>query len=517
MALTDPELDLLREMLEEDPADEVFLQVGEELVRRGDHAGAAEVLRQGLDAHPNEPDGWRFLTRAALECNRYDEALRAWDKAGDEHQADPDFARLRILALERAGRIDEARRAVDDFESRFDGFDVVVEAAKERMEAPPASDLLSAYDPFLNVRMAERYAAMGREDRAVRVYRRILFRHPDQIAIRARLEQLHGATSDLDDYTDLSEELADPNLVPPVFEMPMPGITSASVKPAPQRDAQPPAAARMPDADLPTPQLDEEDEGPSYTAPSYEPIAQAAVQREPEPEPVPEPDAVAVDAVEPSPAEAEPYDPYAEPATEEITLGLPREVTEEILAVFPVEETEEVLAALPDEEEVLAALPDEEEVLAALPAEEEVLAALPDEEEVLAALPAEEILAALPDEEEILAALPDEEEVLAGLPDEDDEDLIQTQLAEPEPVRRAVAPEEAITEIAAPPDLSDLSPARKKIPKALEQFMQGAREAERRAQESDDHEEEELEELPGLSEVGMTPRKRKKRRSLLKR
>ena len=43
MALTDPELDLLREMLEEDPADEVFLQVGEELVRRGDHAGAAEV------------------------------------------------------------------------------------------------------------------------------------------------------------------------------------------------------------------------------------------------------------------------------------------------------------------------------------------------------------------------------------------------------------------------------------------------------------------------------------------
>lgn len=283
MPLTDPELDLLREMLEDDPTDDVFLQVGEELVRRGDHEGAAAVLRAGLAAHPEEVDGWRHLTRAALECGAFDEALSAWDQAGEEHRADPDFARLRILVLERAGRIEEARDAVEAFEAQFDGHDVVVEAAKERMEAPPASDRLSAHDPFLTVRLAERYAAIGREDRAIRVYRRILFRHPGDIAIKARLEQLDRGATQLDDFTDLSEELADPNLVPPVFEMPMPGITSASVKPAPSRDLQPPAAMRHPHADLPTPAVDEL-EGVTYTAPAApEELEDAVIEVEDDP------------------------------------------------------------------------------------------------------------------------------------------------------------------------------------------------------------------------------------------
>ena len=43
MPLTDPELDLLCEMLDEDPADEAFLQVGEELVRRSRWGEAEEI------------------------------------------------------------------------------------------------------------------------------------------------------------------------------------------------------------------------------------------------------------------------------------------------------------------------------------------------------------------------------------------------------------------------------------------------------------------------------------------
>lgn len=381
MALTDPELDLLREMLEDDPADEVFLQVGEELVRRGDHQAALAVLRAGLKAHPDELDGWRHLTRAALEESAYDEALAAWDKAGERHQADPDFARLRILVLERAGRIDEAREAVESFEQRFDGHDVVVEAAKERMEAPPASDELSAFDPFLTVKLAERYAAMGREDRALRIYRRILFRHPDDVSIRSRLEQLDHNPHEPDDFTDLSEELADPNLVPPVFEMPMPAITSASVKPAPSRDLQPPAVMRHPESALPAPAVDSL-EGPSYSAPIAPPSAASS--------PFPAPPG---------------QDPDADAPTEEL------------------------------------------------------------------------------------------------------------------PRFRASTDSEQATDIDAPIDVAHLSPVtRKKIPSALEAFMEGARQAERGDDPApDDDEEEELEELPGLSEVGMSPRRRKKRRSLLKR
>lgn len=266
MPLTDPELDLLLELLEDDPADDVFVQVGEELNRRGSFEQAADVLRAGLVAQPRAFEAWRHLTRSTLETQCYAEALDAWESAGPEHHADPDFARLRILALERSGRVDEAREAVRVFEETFDGVDVVVEAAKERMDAPPADDDLSAADPFLTVALAERYAAMGREDRAIRVYRRILFHHPDAIAIQVRLEQLDGDKSQLDDFTDLSEELVDPNMVPPVLSMPMPAITSASVKPAPTRDAQP-SAGHAPDTPTTVPKVDVLEDGPTYTAP----------------------------------------------------------------------------------------------------------------------------------------------------------------------------------------------------------------------------------------------------------
>jgi tetratricopeptide (TPR) repeat protein len=267
LALTDPELDLLQELLADDPTDDVFVQVGEELNRRSQFAEAVEVLRAGLDAHADDADGWRALARAALETHHYDEALSAWKRAGDAHQADPDFARLRILALERSGRIDDARSAVAEFEARFEGHDVVVEAAKERMEAPPAAATLSAADPFLTVGLAERYVALGREDRALRVYRRILFHHPDDVSIQSRLEQLKAEDSRLDDYTDLSEELADPNLVPPDLTMPMPAITSASVKPAPSR-ASVPQAGSVPNRAGPAPTVDEIEDAPSYTAPA---------------------------------------------------------------------------------------------------------------------------------------------------------------------------------------------------------------------------------------------------------
>lgn len=233
MPLTDPELDLLRELLADEPTDDVYLQVGEELVRRAAWIEAEDVLRRGLTVH-DDSAGWALLARASLEVGDFSQSLSAWARAGSALQSQIELQRVRVLALERAGRIDEARGAVSDYEAHHDEPDVVIEAVKERIEAPPPESSISAADPFLTVRKAEQYAAIGRVDRALRIYRRILFRYPDDLAIRSRLLQLDSGDHE-ELVPDLSEELLDPNLVPPDLTMPSPGITSASVKPAPSR------------------------------------------------------------------------------------------------------------------------------------------------------------------------------------------------------------------------------------------------------------------------------------------
>lgn len=246
MPLTDPELDLLQELLEDDPEDDVFLQVGEELNRRARWGESYAVLRRGLQVHQDEAEGWALLARAALEVGEYRNCLSAWERAGVTYQSDPDMGRVRILALERSGRTGEAKEAIEAFELDHGMGDVVIDAAKERLDAPPPDRNQSARDPFLTVAHAERYAALGRTDRAIRIYRRILFRFPDDLALKSRLDQLRNYDFEADDFTDLSEELVDPTSVPPQLVMPEPGITSASVEPAPQRGERPVPSASKP-------------------------------------------------------------------------------------------------------------------------------------------------------------------------------------------------------------------------------------------------------------------------------
>lgn len=239
MPLTDPELDLLQELLEENPEEDVFVQVGEELNRRLRWNDAYTVIKRGLQANPHEKYAWSLLARSALEIGEYGTSLNAWERCGSQYQNSLDLSRVRILALERAGRPDEAKLAIDEFELTHGTDDVVVSTARERLDAPPPERSQCAYDPFLTVAHAERYAALGRVDRAIRIYHRILFRYPDDVALRTRIDQLHGYLQDVDDFTDLSEELFDPALVPPDLTMPSPQITSASVEPATSRQMRP--------------------------------------------------------------------------------------------------------------------------------------------------------------------------------------------------------------------------------------------------------------------------------------
>lgn len=220
--LTDPELDMLVEMLGEDPGADAWLEVGAELVRRARWAKAEMILSAGLSRRVGQDvgDGWALLARACLETGHLDEAAKAIARTDRDPARAPENARVEILVMERSGSAADAREAAARFLA-IDPHDVVVTAVAERLAAPPPDPARRGADPLYTARRAEEYAKVGRPDRAARTYRRILAAHPADVGIQSRLHELaHQATHRPD---DLSEELTDPGMVPPEpIDMPAP-------------------------------------------------------------------------------------------------------------------------------------------------------------------------------------------------------------------------------------------------------------------------------------------------------
>ena len=236
--LTDPELDLLRELLEDDPTSDLYLQVGGELVRRAQWADAFSILAKGV-SHDHHPDGHALLARAALEMGDYDVCLASLEAVDTDPRTNGQNASLRMLAVERKGDLEQARALAKAYLEVVPE-DVVATAVLERLDAPPPSRKGRASDPFITVDRAERYVVVGRTDRAIRVYRRLLFHNPGDRGIELRLRQL--SAGDIDQpMDDRSEELTDPGLAPPEFTMPAPGLGSSTV-PSGERVAGPPSA-----------------------------------------------------------------------------------------------------------------------------------------------------------------------------------------------------------------------------------------------------------------------------------
>lgn len=229
MALSDPELELLRELLHDDPGADVWLQVGEELVRRGEWVDAEAVLTGGLGAHPETEAAWPLLARASLEMGHIGLALASLENVPLDPSGAPEAARVRMLALERAGRKEDARTIANAILGAH-GNDVVASSLLERLDGAvvAGADVVPgrAPDPFVSMDRAERYIAVGRPDRAVRVYRRILFHNPGFKGAEAALRDLgHGAlTRQMTE--DLSEELINPASMPPSLDMPSPALSA---------------------------------------------------------------------------------------------------------------------------------------------------------------------------------------------------------------------------------------------------------------------------------------------------
>lgn len=226
MALADPELELLQEILSDDPSDEAHLQVAREYVRRRDWTSALRVLNAATDAGGHEPESYSLLAQAAFHATQYLRALAALERFGSDIAHSDLLSRIRIEALFKAGQLDKAREQGALHLARFPD-DVAAKDLMDRVRdrAPELQQRRQWLEPLLTADRAERYVEVGRVDRAVRVYRRLLFNDPSNVRYDRRLQELQGIDESGPD--DLSEELAADMQAnrPPRLAMPTPGVS----------------------------------------------------------------------------------------------------------------------------------------------------------------------------------------------------------------------------------------------------------------------------------------------------
>lgn len=265
--LTGPELDLLLEVLEEDPTADVYLDVANTLMERGDARDAARVLRRAVQHGATDHAAAHLLARAASESGDHAGVKAAGDVLGEAVMlADRVLARAYALGLDQAGELERAgdiaqrllAQGVEDDELR---------AVVDRQHAPPPDPRVRARDPHYSVSRAEAYLENGRPDLAIRVYRRILAANPDRPAVHARLLRLSAMPREPRPWVDdLSEEywvnrsepqaalnVPTPRLVPtqppqPDDEQTQPGAPAreVSASSAPARSLRPPPIAATP-------------------------------------------------------------------------------------------------------------------------------------------------------------------------------------------------------------------------------------------------------------------------------
>jgi hypothetical protein len=217
MSLTSPELDLLRELLKDDPAHASFAAVGRELMSRGHTREAEAVLRAAL-AQSSTDDAWQMLTEVLVANGAPLTALKAAERAGISQGP------LYIRALELSGARSNAHKAAVEYLVEHPG-DQEVCRMLPRLEAPEPEGWLAADDPFLTVARAQQYGESGHAQRAVRVLRRIQFSHPTHLGLASLLEAAQ-ARAGTDNPGSLPEPTAASKVTDdaPQFIMPAPNI-----------------------------------------------------------------------------------------------------------------------------------------------------------------------------------------------------------------------------------------------------------------------------------------------------
>ncbi|MFT7521579.1 MAG: hypothetical protein ACI9MC_003730 [Kiritimatiellia bacterium] len=205
--LNGPELDLLQEVLSEDPTADIYLDVAAALIEREEWRKASRILKRAIEAGVHDLKAARMLAVSAGQAHDYIGVSLAVKHIGRDVVAnDPDLARSWALALDAQGELEQAGQLANHLLDQG-GPDEQLSAVIERQLAPPPSPRLCGQDPWFTVNRAEAYLDAGRIDLALRTYRRIHASHPDDSRVHARMLRLSSLPRDSRPWIDdLSQE-----------------------------------------------------------------------------------------------------------------------------------------------------------------------------------------------------------------------------------------------------------------------------------------------------------------------
>lgn len=245
MSITGPELDLLQEVLAEDPAADIFMDVAQALFDQGEPRRAAGVLRRALEAGAESDEAAELLARTASAAGDDAGVRVAAGRLGPQAMtADPALARAWALALDRDGDLDHAANVAKNLIEAH-GHDPELAAIVERQQAAPPDMSARGRDPYFTASRAEAYFESGRPDLALRVYRRILAAHPENQAVHARLLRMRAMPREARPWVDdLSEEYWLNRPAPPL-DMPMPALVPEITVPPDEETTIPGAPMRV--------------------------------------------------------------------------------------------------------------------------------------------------------------------------------------------------------------------------------------------------------------------------------
>lgn len=109
----DYRIEQLRFQVREDPSSRHFYQLGELLRRQGELEDAVEVLRAGLEYHPEYVAAWVSLGRALFQAERFDESRSAFSRALELDRPNAVAATMLGRAAARVGDWAQAAEALD--------------------------------------------------------------------------------------------------------------------------------------------------------------------------------------------------------------------------------------------------------------------------------------------------------------------------------------------------------------------------------------------------------------------
>lgn len=128
-------LDALRRRWEADPSSRIYLQLAEEYRRADRPAEALEVLKKGLEAHPNQVSALVALGRTLVALDRPGEAVEALDKAMSIDGTNPMAQKVAVIANLELGDRDQARRHLDLYKL-INSSDAEIAELEARVDAP---------------------------------------------------------------------------------------------------------------------------------------------------------------------------------------------------------------------------------------------------------------------------------------------------------------------------------------------------------------------------------------------